>query len=52
MKDSKRLINMSEEFSALSSVAKNIEFEKKKSQMGSVVFIPQHHAHNYLTSIP
>ena len=53
MKDSKRLIAMSEEFSALSNAAKNIEYEKKKSQMGgSVVFIPQQHAHNYLVSIP
>ena len=53
MKDSKRLIAMSEEFSALSNAAKNIEYEKKKSQIGgSVVFIPQQHAHNYLVSIP
>jgi hypothetical protein len=52
MKDSKRLIGMSEEFSTLSNVAKNLEYEKKKSQMGSIVFIPQQHAHNYLMSIP
>jgi hypothetical protein len=52
MKDSKRLISMSEEFSDLSNVAKNLENEKKKSQMGSVVFIPHQHAHNYLMSIP
>jgi len=52
MKDSKRLIAMSEEFSGLSNAAKSIEFEKKKSQIGSVVFIPQAHAHNYLNCIP
>jgi hypothetical protein len=52
MKDSKRLIAMSEEFTALSNIAKNMEYEKKKSQIGSVVFIPQQHAHNYLMSIP
>lgn len=40
MKDSKRLIAMSEEFTTLSNLAKNMEYEKKKSQMGSVVFIP------------
>ena len=52
MKDSKRLIAMSEDFSSLSTEVKKMEVDKRNSQLGSIVYIPTDKAHNYVDYKP
>lgn len=51
MKDSKRLIAMSEEFSEISTIARNIEVENREEKIDGVVYIPQNHVRSYPTNI-